>query len=407
VTVAAILSPALVAALVHLAALDADVGARLDTRSTTLDTSNAPRTTRNAVAAVPTASVVVDTWELRLTGTYAPRFWTSDVETTGRSLLVDQAGEARVATHHDRPWRLEALAGGVWGRTDPLSSPTIPTTATAPGQVPTTRSLAYEELYGRAFGEVPLGPRTLVGAGASGRLSRATGTDADLLPLQRSVAGDASFARLLTERDTLRLIASGSWTATDRTGFPRTLATTATGLATWRRRFVPNLDGWLGGGATLVHSDQLVPGRQAQVEPAGELGVVWARDAPSTTAVGERLSTTLDALVRLTTFVDRYTGAVNQFVDGRLGAGWRATDTFGFAVSTTEGVRTNGDTVLARADARAMWLLRDGLQLDVGVTGVWQHERRPDRPSFVEAGVFTALSYRRNRILGAIVDTPH
>lgn len=241
-----VLGPALVASLLEVAALDADVGLRAETRSSTLAAPGLPSTTRTSISATPSATGIAEGSGLRLTATYAPRFWTSDVEARA-SQLVNHAVEARLATHHDAPWRLAATAEAIRGSIDPLSDALrAQAFAGEGGQVPTTQPLRYEALRTGLGGELRLDARTTLAVTAGWHVSRALGLDAAALPPQQGASLDGSFTRSMTERDSLRLAARSAGTMTgDAAARTRTASTTAGG--TWRRRLTPRLDGWLGG----------------------------------------------------------------------------------------------------------------------------------------------------------------
>lgn len=380
----------LVAALVQAASLDAELGLRAEGRSTTLDASGLPRATRASMFAIPSVTGLADAWRLRLAATYAPRFWTGDVE-SHVSPLVNHAVDARLGTHHDATWRAEAAASGIRGMIDPLADPWHAAAAAAgPLQVATTGQLRYEELRTGLLVEAALGLRTTISATAGWQVSRAMEPEArSLLPSQRRASLDAALTRLATERDTLRLEASGRQTVTDATG-GQTTTTLSSALASWRRRLSPNVEGWLGGGATLAVSDELEEATAYDVLPRGEAGVARAGDV----ALGVEIA------AHLTTFVDRFTGDVSPMADVMCALRWNAGERIAVAVTTSGGARTDLDTALAVADARMVWTLRERLALEVGVNGRWQHERRPEIPSFVESTAFVGVGYTTERLFG-------
>ncbi len=388
----------LVASLVQVASLDAELGLRAEGRSTTLDASGLPRATRASVFAIPSATAIADASRLRLTAAYAPRLWTSDVESRS-PVLVNHAVDARLETRHEAPWRAEAAASAIRGMIDPLADPWHAAAAAAePAQIATTGRLRYEELRTGVRGELSLGLRTTVSAGAGWQRSRAIEPESrPLLPTQRRASLDASLTRLATERDTLRLDAGARETVTDAPG-GRTDTALGSAVATWRRRLSPNLDAWIGGGATLALSDDELEGpRTHDVLPRGEAGVARG---------GEDLALGVEVAARLTTFVDRFTGEVSPMAHLVSALRWRAGERVSFALTASGGARTDGDTVLAGADARVAWALRERLSLELGVTGRWQRERqredRPGVPSFAEATAFAGVAWATERLFGTI-----
>lgn len=376
----------LVASLAELAAVDADVGVRGDALADGVADSRASATRRTSLSVVPTAAAILEAGPLRLTTTYAPRLWMSDVEAQ-QTLLVTQAGEARVRTRDTRTWSMEAMASAARGRTDPLLHPS--STATLPGatQVTTVRALGYEELQGGLAGELAAGPRTTLSAATRWQRSRAIGQDAELLPSQRGVSFDAAVLRLVTERDALRVAATATSTVTEPAAIAPTHSGSAAAVATWRRRVGPRTDGWVGAGASWLYSDQLRP----ELRPAGEVGLARA---------GQGLGPSVEATLRATTFIDRFTGEVSPSLDARCGVAWPVSERLSFFGSASGGGRTDGATAVAGADARAAWLLRPTLTLELGVLARAQHERRLERPSFVEAAAFVAFAFRRERLFG-------
>jgi hypothetical protein len=382
----------LVALLVEGATFDADLGLRLDSLTSTIEDVRVSPATRTGLSALGTAAAIVDTSPLRYTATYSPRVWTSDVEAQPKPLL-NQALDGTVETQPDGSWRLVLGAGGARGSTGPLvqASGVAAGTAARPVQVPTTDSVTFEEVYGRVGLEVPLGLRTKLTGTAGGQASRTIGADAALAPLQRGVSLSFGLSRLLTERDTLDASVGAGWTVTDVSAGATTRSESATALATWRRRLTPSVEGWLGAGASWLRTGDVPAGARASIEPAGEVGVRTTNDARTATA---------SAVVRATTFVDRFTGVVSPAIDARCDVGWRATDRLSFAVTAAGGARTDGSTTVATATARVGWLLREALSLEAGVMGFEQHETVASRPSFVEAAVFASLVYRRDRIFG-------
>jgi hypothetical protein len=394
VTVASALAPVLVASLAQLAALDADVGLRVDGFSSTIDAPRTPTVSRTAFSAIPVASAILYAGGLRLTGTYAPRIWTSDVEARP-SPTVDQTVEARAATYHDRPWRAEANASATRGRTDPLADPSRVPGLTGDGQVPIYRALSYEELRAGLLADVRLGERTIIGGRVYGQSSRGVAGSAALVPAQRGAWLETWALRLLTEHDSLRvsLFASGALTA--RPAAPDAQSGSATAMATWRRRLAPALEGWLGAGASWLYSEPLSAGSRTEVQPAAEAGFSRAGEA-----------TTAEASARATTYIDRTTGAVSPSLDARFTLSWRTSERLTVSSTAAGGARTNSETRTAWADARLAWTVRPSLSLETGVVVRGQHDNAPGQASFREVAVFASVVYRRESLFGAAHAVP-
>lgn len=381
----------LVASLARMAALDAELGIRAEGRSTTLRATGLPELSRGSYSATPRATLHAEGVGLLLTTAYAPRLWTGDVSERS-SPIVDHTLDARLETHHDRPWRANATVTAVRATTDPLAEPWRAVAAAGQPQVATTDPLEYEELRTGAGAEVPLGPRTTAAAGAGWQVSRArASTDPALLPPQRGGSLDGSLTRLATERDTLRLLVRGTYTVTelarlDAAPAPReeTRSESTTASASWRRRVTLHVDAWIGGGATYATFEQEREPRTSDLLPTAEVGIARA---------GEDLPLRADLTARVTTFVDRFTGRVNPIAEVLCGVGWRAVPRLSLASSASAGAQPNGDTKLARADARAAWTPRDRLAFELGVAGRLQRDRRPELPSFDEAASFAGVAW--------------
>lgn len=374
------LSAALVAALLDAATAGAELGIRAEGQSATLSADGAPDRTRAASAATPTAAGFVEGSGLRLGASYAPRIWTSDVG-AGDSPFVNHAVEARLETRHEAPWRALARAAGVRGRTDPLAD--LTTAAAASAQLPSATSLRYEELRAEGRAEAPLDERTTLGGGAGFGLSRALGEAAGGFPSQRAVTVDAALSRGATERDTVGLSARGTRTTTALVARDAR-ADVGTALATWRRRFSPRIEAWVGGGATVA-SDDTGGARRVDVLPSGEAGVARAG--------GDR-SAAAQLSVRLTTLVDRFDGAPSRTVDGALVVEWPLAARLALATTGFAGARTDGKATNAGGEVRLAWALRERLALEAGVRGRSQRDRRAAVPSFLEGAVFAGVAWR-------------
>ncbi len=387
---AAPLAP-LVLWLASAAVLDVDVGLRADALSTTADLALSQADSQSALSVVPTVAGILEGADVRLTGTYAPRLWTPDLE-AGAGVQASHLVEARIETlRPDRTWRLATTASALRGKSDVLLDASRSAALTGTTQVATTRALAREELQAGLLGEVALDPRTTVGAGAGWRRSRVLGADSGLLPPQRGVSLDASVARLLTERDTLRVSAHVAQTVTDGAGGPATRSDAGAALVTWRRRLALDLEGWVGGGPSLTYSEELASGGRYEVLPAAELGITRRPDGPATR---------FEAAVRATTSVDRYTGSGSPSIEARLGVAWPSTERLTFSAAVAASSRTDGETSIVWGDARLAWAVRPTLAVEAGVLARSQREHRADRASFEELAAFASVVYRRERLFG-------
>lgn len=375
-------APALVAALLRTASLDVDLGLRAESRSSALSQSDRGRVSRTSVSAIPSAAAVGRAGPLLLETRYAPRLWTSDVaEET--SPLVSHTLEARLARYGEGTWRAQVAASGFSGETDPLADPWRVAASDAPWQLATAEPLRYEELRTAARAEVMLDPRTTVAAGGAFQVSRASEAGfRDLLPTQRGGSVNVALTRLVTERDTLRVDATGRRALTDLpAGRTRIGASGAT--ATWRRRASPRTEVWLSAGASLLVPDPR-SGARREVVPAGEAGLARS---------GEGSDASLELRARATTYVDRFTGDAASFAEGVCTLRWALGPRLLLSVSASGGGRTDGDAILAGGDTRLAWTLRDHLAIEVGASGRLQEERRAGLPSVRQGAVVVALAW--------------
>jgi hypothetical protein len=380
----------LLASLVAAAGLSAELGASAEGRSTTHRPEGLPNVNRTALSLSPNASVVADAGRLRLTATYAPRFWTADVERR-TSPLVDHELHATLETNHARPWHAEATVDAIRGYSDPLSDPRREAAPTTPVAVATAAPFRYQDLEAGVGGLLKLDPRTAVAATASWRTSRAVAPEAaPLLPLSRAVALDASLSWRATERDTLLVEADASLTTTASMGGEAggdADTRVAGGVATWRRRLSPRDEVWIGGGVTYSTYGVGTAPSTSDVLPEAEIGAT----------VGEGTNVKASLTAQLTTFVDRLTGEVSPMTGATGELAWRRSQRLSLLARALGAATTDGRTALAASDVRAVWVVRDRLELEGGLRGFWQHERRPGIPSFVEAAAFVGASYATRR----------
>jgi hypothetical protein len=191
----------ILAGLVHAASVDAALGIRAESVTTTVGGFGAPERSRATASVTPSATAVAEGSTLRLRGTYAPRLWTPDLS-SGDAPVVDHVAEARLETRAEEPDRAQATVRAVRGWTDPLGD--LSRTTAANAQLASDQSYAYEDLRAELRGGLSLGERTAIGAGAAYGLSRAVEPQPSLpLPPQRAIALDGSLTRLVSERDSL------------------------------------------------------------------------------------------------------------------------------------------------------------------------------------------------------------
>jgi hypothetical protein len=368
------------------AAPQADLSLRLESRATRVSPSGAPALSREAVTAQPRLDAWLDGEGLRLSGRYQPRIWTSDVA-NDTSPLVEHTVGAALETRRPSAWQARLGATATRGTTDPLadalSAATSPATSST-GQLASTTPLAYEALSAAGRASLQLDLRTTVGAGASWGFSR--GADAaarTVLPGQRTVGASTDANHLVSLRDTLRLAVDGSWSVT-ASPLGDLSAAYATASATWRRRLTALLDGWAGAGASLTRERN--PGEAASLRalPAGQAGLGRAAD---TAHVGFQLA------ARIVPAFDRVDGRVRSTAEGAGTLAWSPARAVTLSTTATAAQRTDGQTSFGAWDARATWLVRERLAVELGVVSRWQRDRRPGVASFWESGAIAAVSW--------------
>lgn len=379
---AAGLACSLVASLAMLANVEGDAGLRAESRTSTFAPAGLSPDTRTGWLAAGQARVALDVLALRLTGSYAPRFWTSDVEGRPSPLATQEAG-ARVETHHSAPWNASAELSATRGKTDPLADPWQAALATRGLlQASTLEPVAFEAARAALGASVPFDLRTTVAGRAAAWQSGGWGADARvLLPTQRGVAAELSLRHLVSVRDTIALQATAEGTTTAladadaRSGW-----TTLSG--TWRRRLSTTVDGWAGAGAAAFVEDVPVVPVRRSVFAVGEAGAAW-----------ELRRASLEVVARVVPYVDRLTAAVGPMALASCRVTSRWSPRVSLSASASAGARPNGETALASAEATARLAVRPTLALELGLVGRWQHEDRPELPSFAQAAVVAAVAW--------------
>lgn len=373
---------ALLAALVASASADVEAGIRVEGRATSTTVGAGPALERTGAVAQGHAGAVLLTQALQLSADYAPRVWSSDLQASPTP-LVEHAAGLRLETARPGPWRAEVGASGTRGRTDPLGDP-LAAAQTGTSQLVSATPLRYESLRTAGRVERRLDPgRTTLEAGASWLLSR--GQDAvsrQFLPDQRTVTAMLADRYLVSPRDTLRVLAEGNRTRTTTTGGE--LTTSAAALSgTWRRLLTPSTAAWLGGGASAVE-ERGAGARPTRILPNAQVGVATA---------WEQSGVALETSATLHPVVDRLTGLAEPAADATVLVRWRRSAATTATASATGGSRLDGETVILSGDANVAWALRDRLPLVVGTRWHWNHERRPQLPSYVDGGFYVAIAW--------------
>jgi hypothetical protein len=371
----------MVLTLVQTASADVELSLRGEGRSTVVSTpmgpstSVAPRanpTASPSVSATPRLALVVDTSAAHLVGAYSATIWVQDVGAAS-GLLVNHMLDVRAESGREGPWRAAADVGGVLGMSEPLTVPPAPGSVS---QYASTAPIHYEALHVGARGEHH-GDRNTLGTGLSASVSSGIGPVARTsMPLQRSAGVEASAGRLATERDTLTLSAGATRTWTDAAG-GAVAATSANAIGTWRRGLSPTTDGWMGAGASLFSSSG---GGSPSLVPSAEVGLAQSSESV-------RQST----IARVTIYVDRFTGRPSPMALASWSLTWTGAQRWGAAGTASVGANDSG-TVLASVDLRTTWTVRERLALEAGALARWQRDPRPEVPSFLEVGVFLAVS---------------
>jgi hypothetical protein len=381
------LAAPLVASLALLANVDAEVGLRAESRTNTLAPTGLPADTRNGWLVAARSRLALEVAALRLSVSYAPRIWTSDVARRP-SPVASQEATARLETYHSAPWTADAEVSATRGRTDPLADPWQSLQAAQTPQAITLSAIPFEGLRAGAGAAVPFDVRTT--ASARGTWWKSGGADAEarvLLPTQEGVAADLSVRHLVSVLDTLEARASGTGSTTAlATGDGR--SGWASLAASWRRRLTPTLDGWVGAGATSSIQDAPATPVRRSTFPVGELGV--AHRGPRTS---------LEVRAGVEPYADRFTAEVGPLVIASCSARFQRSATLSFSARATAGARTGGDTRLATAELTGRLLLRERVALELGLVGRWQHERVPDpapavsAPSFKQGAAIVSLAW--------------
>lgn len=370
----------LIGALGLSAGVNAELGIRAEGRATALARADERLHPRAGATSAPSATLVADAWQLRLTTAYTPRIASTDLAADPLP-LIDHQLSLRLETRHARPWRANAAASAFRGATDPLSDP-LRTAPTTPGQFAAARPVSYEWLSARAGAELSLDARTVLAGGGSWLVTRAASPgDRGLLPTTRDATLVASLSRGLTPLDTLVLSARYTQAQTVRTDSEG--ATLAGAAGSWRRRVSARLEAWAGAGATLVRES---PG-------AGAFGVIPTAEGGFARAA-EGLRLTLQGAARLAPAVDALSGDVVAVAETSWLVTWRASQRLSLRGSASGGTWLTGRVAFGGFDGRAVWSVRERLTLEAGLVARTQLDLRPEYPSFTESAVVAAVAWR-------------
>jgi hypothetical protein len=375
-------------------AVDAEVGASSEARVRSLSESNtaAPveRQTKASVVLVPSLTGILDVANLRATVAYAPRVWESDV--FGASpILANHVLLGTLATRHEAAWRAEATVSATRGTVDPFSDPLRAAQLNATNaQATTTSTVSYEELVAGGQCQIPVGDRTTVFGSAGWEVTRPLlVSDRSSVPLQRSATVGLAVSHLVTERDTLRLDATGRRVYTLPLEGPRTADILSGGL-NWRRVLAARYQAWLGAGATVARSGNPDNPNGWDRLPRAELGFAVGSEGEAVTG---------DAVARISTFVDRFTSEVKPMGEGTAGVRWQVGESLVHSTSVFVGFRLDGATQLGGGDTRLVWSLTPLLNVEGGLLVRAQRERDQTRPSFNEETLFVVVAYNSQRLL--------
>ena len=373
---AALLAPALLLAIARGATADADVGLRVDTRSSTVQPVGVPETSRVGYSVAPELRAAVTGGGLRLGAVYAPRVWSVDV--SQRAPIVDHSLDARLATFHDAPWNAEVGAGATRGTTDPL---TDPLRGTGPSRVASAEPLAFEAARADARLKTQLDARSELEGGAG--VSATQGGDAAaraIIPRQEVLAGDVRASHRLTERDTLGL---GVGAGASRTGDGDAVvgARWASLSVSWRRALTPRLEGTIGLGAGWTQTDGAREATPWGQFPTAELGLFRAG------------TVALDARARLAPYADPVTGEATEMADARFSLRWPVAATIAMEATARGSARTDGETTAGGTELRVSWTVRPRLTVDAGLVATRVHDGRPGMTSYSEAGLVVGAGW--------------
>jgi hypothetical protein len=201
-----------------------------------------------------------------------------------------------------------------------------------------------------------------------------------LAPVERGVRAEGMLSWSATRRD--RLV--GHLDAIGAELLDRTTAIAAI-TGTWRRRFTPQVEGRMGGGALVGVMRDPASGERREIAPAAELGLA------NTDARRELFE---DVAVRLGATIDRATGEVARQLEATAIAGWafaRRWTLSGRGGATWSWV-PSGDVARVSLATQLGWAALEHVTLGGGVYADWQHTASPALPSFYEGGVFVSAS---------------
>lgn len=369
----------LVAPFALAAHVDADLEFRGESRAHALAAAGTATDTRTELLAAGRARLAVDAWALRLTGTYAPRLSTSDVEDRPAPVASHEL-TARLETHHGAPWSAEAEVSATRGWTDPLADPWRAMLARDSPQAAPPDAVSFEAARAGVAASIPFDLLTTLAArGAAWTSGGADDAARGVFPTQRGAAGEASLMRRVSSRDTVSFQAAGTSNITELPyGVVRTGWVTAS--AGWRRRITRAVDGWARAGAGLAAEEfPAAPTRGSRLAVGGA-GLGYEMGRTSLTLEG-----------RMEPYVDRFTAAIGPMAVASASLRFRWSPRLALAATGAGGARLGGETSLASAAATGRVALGERTALELSLVGRWQHERSPALPSYRQGAVLLAM----------------
>jgi hypothetical protein len=242
--------------------------------------------------------------------------------------------------------------------------------------------MPYERIHADAGIEAQLGLLTSMRAGAQWNASRVLQADlAQVMPPQMGASVDGAVSRRVTERHTLEILATGAWSETDMDA-GRTSSASATAEAAWRTALGPLSQGWVRAGAGAAYTDDHAGPARRDVFPTFGAGL-------ANLAIAEQVTGDLSA--RVTTYVDRFTGAAGPLLDGSALLRANVARDVSLVAQTSGGRSLDGATTFGTAEARMTWTVRPQVALEGGALWHLQRERNPQLPSFSEVGFFAGV----------------
>jgi hypothetical protein len=375
---------------------DVEVRARAEGRSSTLAPESAATESRGTASVGGKLDGFLEGPSARASGAYDLQLSTLDVGAV-RTPAVSQTLGARLELRDGSPRRAEVSVEATRARTEPLSDAAA-VARTGGAQVLTTGAVDTESLRGGVRGDLAL-DRLSLGAGASASATRGTDVSTGAaFPSQWGLGVNGAATYAVTERDGIGVSFGASRTVTSAPE-ASTTSDVVSATATWQRRLTPTTQASLGAGLATARAAGSTAGPVAGVErrqptnvtlaPAGDLALDH-----QTSSLGLR------GWVRVATFVDRFTGSASPMASAGFVATGSLAESVTLVGALSGGSRLDGVSSFAALDAHVAWRIRPGLDLEGGVLGRDQLDRRSEVPSFVEFGGYLAISFSTGPLLG-------